>query len=116
MRTINVAVAAGMLAASFTFPAPALAADKESAADICASPYITKQVARGRAHWYLIRQGFERTADGQPRVIMGEARCEGNFWRVKVTLMNYAPEKKRSETILVNANSGKVVNNTAIIG
>jgi hypothetical protein len=30
--------------------------------------------------------------------------------------MNYAPKQKRSETILVDANSGKVVRNISIIG
>jgi hypothetical protein len=116
MKIRNAVVAASLLAASFTFPAPALAADQDVAVGTCINPYITRQVARGRAHWYLIRRGFERTANGKPRVIMGEARCEAGYWRVKVTLMNYAPKQKRSETILVDANSGKVVRNISIIG
>lgn len=116
MKTLNATLAASLLAASFAFPAPALAADQEPAIDSCAKPYITKQVARGRAHWYLIRRGFERTTDGKPRVIMGDARCEAGYWRVKVTLMDYAPKHKRSETILVDVSSGKIVLNMNIIG
>ena len=116
MRTLNILAAASMLAASFSFPAPVLAQDGAPSASICANPYITRQVARGRAHWYLIKRGFSRTAEGKPRVIMGNAVCEDDYWRVKVTLVGYAPKTKRSEIIMVHANSGKVVRNISIIG
>lgn len=121
MRKLKAAAAAATLLAvsvSFAaaFPTPALADDSAPSAGLCDDPYINDQGARGRAHLYLMRRGFVRTTDGKPRVIMGDARCEDGFWRVKVTLVDYEPKGKRSETILINANSGKVIKNLGIIG
>ena len=115
MDAFKAAVAASMLVASISFPAPVLSADTAPEAGICENPYITRQTARGRAHWYLIKRGFSRTADGKPRVIMGNAKCVDDYWHVKVTLVDYAPKAKHSETILVHANSGNVVRNISII-